>query len=338
MLRAYIYASASSRAPAIKFSSVHSDVASAVASVRRHNMDVPTTALAHDLHIKRLLIGLWQVADLEREGGLGLDHDAALRDLTAYVEAGLSTFDMADHYGSAELLVGELSSTLSSVIPLTKWVPKPGAIARHADAVDAAVKLSLSRLARTKLPLLQFHTWDYLDGPGRWLQTLKLLAAHEGVCHLGLTNVDTEHLRLADAEGIPIVSNQICFSLLDRRASGAMSTLCADKGVKLLAFGVLAGGLLTERGFTRRRRRKTSWQIVGASPSITDSYLFLVVGLCSRSCSAHCKRSRSATRRQSRQSRQNGCSTSRRLALLLLARASASRRVWRSIANHSSSS
>lgn len=211
---------------------------------------VPTIALAPDLHIKRLLIGLWQVADLEREGGLGLDRAAALADLRAYADAGLSTFDMADHYGSAEDLVGELASQ-SSVVALTKWVPKPGAQHATAAAVDAAVKLSLSRLGCTKVPLLQFHTWDYLDGPGRWLCQLKLLAAHEGVGHVGLTNVDTEHLRLALAEGVPIVSNQVCFSLLDRRAlaAGGMCALCAAKDVKLLAFGVLAGGLLTDRWF-----------------------------------------------------------------------------------------
>ena len=91
--------------------------------------DAPTVPRVdlQGLSVPRLLIGLWQVADLEREGGAGLDEARAVADLQAYCEAGLTAFDMADHYGSAELLVGELSSTLSSVIPLTKWVPKPGA-------------------------------------------------------------------------------------------------------------------------------------------------------------------------------------------------------------------
>ena len=167
--------------------------------------DIPTIEFAPDLRLKRLLIGLWQVADLERDGGLGLDRDAALKDLASYASAGFTTFDMADHYGSSEVLVGELMTAAGAgaagVVPLTKWVPKPDASYATAEAVDAAVKLSLSRLQCKVLPLLQFHTWDYLDGPGRWLHQLKLLAAHEGVGHLGLTNVDTEHLRLAIADG-----------------------------------------------------------------------------------------------------------------------------------------
>ncbi|NNL30052.1 MAG: aldo/keto reductase, partial [Gemmatimonadetes bacterium] len=46
---------------------------------------------------------------------------------------------------------------------------------------------------------------------------------------------------------VPIVSNQICYSLLDQRAAGAMTELCLERGVKILAFGTLAGGFLTER-------------------------------------------------------------------------------------------
>src|SRR4029453_13721233 len=47
--------------------------------------------------------------------------------------------------------------------------------------------------------------------------------------------------------GIRIASNQVCFSLLDRRAGEEMSAFCRDNGVKLLTYGTLAGGLLSER-------------------------------------------------------------------------------------------
>jgi enamine deaminase RidA (YjgF/YER057c/UK114 family) len=47
--------------------------------------------------------------------------------------------------------------------------------------------------------------------------------------------------------GIDIVSNQVSFSLLDQRAGKDMTELCLKHGVKLLAYGTVAGGLLTER-------------------------------------------------------------------------------------------
>jgi enamine deaminase RidA (YjgF/YER057c/UK114 family) len=69
--------------------------------------------------------------------------------------------------------------------------------------------------------------------------------------HLGVTNFDTAHLRVAVKHGIEIVSNQVCFSLLDRRAAGEMSAFCLEHGVRLLAYGALAGGLLTRRWLGR---------------------------------------------------------------------------------------
>src|SRR6188472_2874615 len=85
---------------------------------------VERLALAPDLSISRVLTGLWQIADMEREGR-ALDPDATARALLPYVEAGITTFDMADHYGSAEIVASRLGGPLS-VQRFTKWVPKPG--------------------------------------------------------------------------------------------------------------------------------------------------------------------------------------------------------------------
>ncbi|MEO0421373.1 MAG: aldo/keto reductase, partial [Pseudomonadota bacterium] len=96
--------------------------------------------------------------------------------------------------------------------------------------------------------LLQFHAWHYPDPS--WLDALFYLdeLRQQGLIgQLGVTNFDTAHLRIALASGIPIVSNQLSYSLVDRRAAGAMTALCEEFGVKLLAYGTLAGGLLSER-------------------------------------------------------------------------------------------
>ena len=64
-------------------------------------------ALGDGLSVSRLICGLWQVADLEKEG-TPLDPERAADALEAYAKAGFDTFDMADHYGSAELITGRL--------------------------------------------------------------------------------------------------------------------------------------------------------------------------------------------------------------------------------------
>lgn len=216
--------------------------------------------LASDLEISRLLCGLWQVADMEKDGRT-LDPAASARAMKAYAEAGFDTFDMADHYGSAEIIAGHFNDLhrageVTSAKPalFTKWCPTPGPMTR--DIVRAAVERARERLRVEKIDLLQFHWWMF-QHPG-YVDAMKELALlrEEGLInHLGTTNFDTGHVRLIHDLGIPLVTNQVCFSLLDRRAQGEMSAFCARSGVRLLAYGTLAGGLLTEKWLGRAQPR-----------------------------------------------------------------------------------
>ncbi len=205
----------------------------------------PTTELGPGLEISRVVTGLWQVADQERSG-VELSAAGAARSLEALVDAGSFTFDVADHYGSAELLAGALKRLRKEVRVLTKWVPPPGASTR--EEVREAVERSLERIGVGRLDLLQFHAWSYADPA--WLDCLHHLAdlREEGrILHLGVTNFDAAHLDLALRSGIPLVSNQVCFSLLDRRPFGPMRQVLETHGVRLLAYGTLAGGFLSDR-------------------------------------------------------------------------------------------
>jgi diketogulonate reductase-like aldo/keto reductase/enamine deaminase RidA (YjgF/YER057c/UK114 family) len=103
-------------------------------------------------------------------------------------------------------------------------------------------------MQQTSIDLLQFHAWYYPDPA--WLDGLFYLKElqDEGLIgHLGVTNFDAAHLRVALASGIPIVSNQVCHSLIDQRAAGKMVAVCEAYDTKILAFGTLAGGFLTDR-------------------------------------------------------------------------------------------
>jgi aryl-alcohol dehydrogenase-like predicted oxidoreductase/enamine deaminase RidA (YjgF/YER057c/UK114 family) len=207
---------------------------------------VERIALAPGLSASRVLTGLWQIADMERDGRT-LELEQAARAMAPYVEAGFTSFDMADHYGSAEIVAGlfrERFRAPGDVQLFTKWVPKPGALTR--DDVRAAVQRSLDRTRATTIDLLQFHAWNYADPS--WLDGLFHLQElkREGlVRQLGVTNVDAAHFNMMRASGIEVISNQVCFSLLDQRAAGPLSDVCRTHGVKLLAYGTLAGGWLS---------------------------------------------------------------------------------------------
>jgi aryl-alcohol dehydrogenase-like predicted oxidoreductase/enamine deaminase RidA (YjgF/YER057c/UK114 family) len=212
--------------------------------------------LGPHLEISRIVTGLWQVADMER-GGTLLDPERASTAMLDYARAGFDTFDMADHYGSAEDIAGRcLARARAAGVPrdapriFTKWCPTPGPMTPA--IVRAGVDESRRRLGVETIDLLQFHWWTfehtaYLDALGE-LARLKQAGL---IRLLGVTNFDTAHLRVLVKHGIPIATNQVCFSLLDRRAAGEMSAFCLEHGIRLLAYGTLGGGFLAERWLNR---------------------------------------------------------------------------------------
>jgi len=199
-----------------------------------------------------IITGLWQVADLER-GGSPLDRDAASNELIQYYRDGFTCFDMADHYGSAELIAGTArtkllddENALQLPILLTKWCPQPQECTP--EAVRRGIAERMDRLGVDTIDLLQLHWWSF-DHPGYIdvMDTLMTLKQEGLIRHVGLTNFDTDHLKVLLSCGHEIATNQVCLSVLDPRALGNMSELCADSGVKLLAYGSLAGGFLSQK-------------------------------------------------------------------------------------------
>ena len=217
--------------------------------------------LTADLATCRILNGMWQVCGAHGR----IDAARALDAMFAYHDAGLTTWDLADHYGPAEDFIGAFrrrfatergADRLAEIQAFTKWVPHPGRMSRR--TVEDAIGIALSRMGVARLDLLQFHWWDY--GDKSYLDALSHLAdlQSEGkIAHLALTNFDTERLGVIAAHGIRIVSNQVQYSLVDRRPEQRMAAFCRDHGVTLLAYGTLLGGLLAEKYLGRPEPRRS---------------------------------------------------------------------------------
>ena len=217
-------------------------------------MNLPESSrynLTEDLSICRVLNGMWQVS-----GAHGaIDPRAAVRSMYDYIDAGFTTWDLADHYGPAEDFIGEFrrqlssargSDALSGTQAFTKWVPRPGPMTRQ--VVEGNVDISCRRMGTDCLDMLQFHWWDYRDE--RYLDALSHLAdlRDEGrIREVALTNFDTQRMRDIAGHGIRVVSNQVQYSLIDRRPEVTMAALCREQESSLLAYGTVCGGLLSDR-------------------------------------------------------------------------------------------
>ncbi|KAM0899451.1 hypothetical protein ACQ4PT_021312 [Festuca glaucescens] len=204
------------------------------------------------LEVCRVVNGMWQVSG----ASWGRAAPAAAVDaMLAYADGGLATFDMADIYGPAEDLYGMFinrvrrerpAEMLEEVKGLTKWVPPPVKMTR--SYVEENINRSRKRMDVAALDMLQFHWWDY-SNPG-YLDALKHMTdlKEEGkIKTVALTNFDTERLQIILENGIPIVSNQVQHSIVDMRPQKKMAELCQLTGVKLITYGTVMGGLLSEK-------------------------------------------------------------------------------------------
>ncbi len=204
--------------------------------------------------ISRVIKGGWHLA-----GGHGaVDERAAINDMAAFVAAGITTFDCADIYTGVEELIGKflrrhrhafISGAFPPVQIHTKYVPDYDALATLTRAdTEAIIDRSLRRLGVEQLDLVQFAWWDY-SIPGYVETALHLAGLQQAgkIRYIGVTNFDAAHLKEILDAGVPVVANQLQYSVLDHRPEADMDALAADCDFGYLCYGVVAGGFLSDR-------------------------------------------------------------------------------------------
>jgi aryl-alcohol dehydrogenase-like predicted oxidoreductase len=209
-----------------------------------------STELGDGLRVSRIAKGNWQLA--ERHGA-PFDRESAISDMRAFVDAGVTLFDCADHYVGVEPLIGEFRRRhpdqarrlriSTKVVPDLESLPR----LRRAD-LARIVDTSLARLGVERLDLAQFHWWDYRI-PG-YVQAMQWLAESQAVGKIGLlgtTNMDTQRLQDIVNAGVRVATNQLQYSVLDHRPEHGLAAFCQRHGIRLLCYGVLAGGFIGER-------------------------------------------------------------------------------------------
>ncbi|KAH9894998.1 Aldo/keto reductase [Cubamyces lactineus] len=198
--------------------------------------------------LPRLFTGLWQLSS----NSWGSAPAAKIRrQMANYAANGYTAFDMADHYGPAEILFGEFKEKWSrpeDIFGATKWC-----VFRKIDPkralVEAAVQDRLDRMKAQRIDLLQFHWQNYDDrGYLTALHHLQDLQSEGKIFLIGLCNFDSIRMNEICEELGPggVVSNQVQFSLVDVRPLYAMAEVCKKHNVKLLTYGTVCGGFLSD--------------------------------------------------------------------------------------------
>ena len=215
--------------------------------------NVETISVRPGHEISRVVKGGWQLA-----GDHGaVDRATAIRDMEAFVDAGIVAFDCADIYTGVEEMIGDFISDLRSrrgasvadrVLVHTKLVPDLSRLSEMKQAdIEAIVDRSLKRLKIDRLNLVQFYWWDLAQGDAlETLDVLKSCQAKGKIANLGINNWDAPQIGRFVEAGYDIATAQVQYSVLDRRPSHGLASWAAARDMHLLCYGTLAGGFLTE--------------------------------------------------------------------------------------------
>jgi aryl-alcohol dehydrogenase-like predicted oxidoreductase len=210
---------------------------------------IPRTSLDDGFEISRIIKGGWHLA-----GGHGaIEPAAALRDMAAFVEAGITTFDCANIYTGVEQLIGDFRRDYPDhaqrVQIFTKFVPDLNELTRvDRHYVETVIDRSLTRLGVEQLDAVQFHWWDY-GIPGYVEAALELQRLQQAgkIGRVSVTNFDVPRLAEIVSAGVGIATHQLQYSLLDARPEWQMADYCQRQGIALLCYGTVGGGWLSER-------------------------------------------------------------------------------------------
>jgi len=199
------------------------------------------------LSISRTIQGYWQLA-----GGHGkYKEEDAINNMKQHYQSGITTLDTADIYGPSESIVGKFVKDigLENVVPCTKFC-----CFRFLDEIDknevrARILKSCDRLQVSQLPLVQFF-WSNYDSK-RYVDVALMLTElkEEGLIkEIGATNFDLKRLQELKKADVPIISHQVQLSAMDRRPiQSGMSDWCNKNDIKLIAFGTVGSGILSNK-------------------------------------------------------------------------------------------
>jgi aryl-alcohol dehydrogenase-like predicted oxidoreductase len=208
-----------------------------------------------NIHVTPIGLGMMEFA-----GGGGLmgfafpiiDQQVKNDTVQAGLDGGINWFDTAELYG-AGVSERSLSTALKAagkkdqdVIIATKWWP----LFRTASNIPKTIDDRLRFLDGYSIALYQVHQPFSFSTPEAEMEAMAKLVKAGKIRSVGVSNFNAEQMRRAHGQlqkhGLPLASNQVRYSLLDRRIerNGVLET-ANELGITIIAYTPLGSGLLS---------------------------------------------------------------------------------------------
>ena len=197
--------------------------------------------------VSKIGLGTWQFGS--REWGYGDRYAAveAARIVERALELGITLFDTAEIYGlgRSERILGralqghgDVPFVATKIFPLLPLAP----------VVEQRGVASALRLGLRHLDLYQVHQPNPLVRDRTTMRGMRALQDVGLVGAVGVSNYSLERWRRAEAAlGRPVLSNQVRYSLVDRRPERELIPYAEDVGRVVIAYSPLAQGFLSGR-------------------------------------------------------------------------------------------
>ena len=228
------------------------------------------------IRISRIGLGTWQFGSREWGYGPAYAGQEARAIVRRALELGVTLFDTAEIYGlgRSERILGEaLGPARESAFLATKLFP----LLPVAPVVEQRAVASANRLGTSRLDLYQVHLPNPVVRDGTIMRGMRALQRVGLVGEVGVSNYSLARWRAAeDALGTPVLSNQVRYSLVDRRPERDLLPFAASTGHLVIAYSPLAQGLLS--GKYHRDHRPTN-RVRAASSLFLPGNLELATGL-----------------------------------------------------------
>lgn len=200
-------------------------------------------------------LGCWQFSKQNNMAGKfwpTLEDSMIERIVSLSLEGGINWFDTAELYGGG-VSERSLSKALKAagkkpgeVIVATKWWP----IFCFASNISKTINIRISALDPYPIYLYQVHQpWSF-SGENSEMEAMAELFNKKLIRAVGVSNFNAKKMenswKSLQKSGIPLASNQVRYSLLDRRieTNGVMD-LAKKLGITIIAYSPLAQGLVT---------------------------------------------------------------------------------------------
>jgi aryl-alcohol dehydrogenase-like predicted oxidoreductase len=200
-------------------------------------------------------LGCWQFSKKKNLAGNywpDLDNDLINKVVSLSLEGGINWFDTAEIYGGGasekalSVALQAAGKKPGDVMVATKWWP----MFRFATSIIQTIGQRISALDPYPIDLHQVHQpWGFSNERSE-MAAMAELYKRNLIRSIGVSNFPAQKMKSAweklDKAGIPLASNQVRYSLLDRRIeSNGILDMAKKLGITIIAYSPLAQGLVT---------------------------------------------------------------------------------------------